>query len=383
MRWLIILSITACALLICNIAFSGEPVNNQTLDKAKNLLNQLTLAEKISLLSGKNGWSTKEIERLSIPSLRVTDGPHGIRTNNEPGGVPEPNTGMPTGVGIAATWNRDLVQKAGEALGEEVVARDIDILLGPCINLHRTPLGGRNFESFSEDPYLAGEIGAAFVNGIQSKDVGVSVKHFACNNQEADRFNISTEVDERTLREIYLAPFRKVITRANPWTVMCSYNKINSVYASANRTLLTDILRHDWGYNGVVISDWGAVHDDVPVVKSGLNIEMGGPGLFLNENLLEWMNKFAPFGPGNMRPNFYTEKVMIVGFPYNVGKNHLKLKVVKDGCTLDLIGFNLGDFLPFIKKGSFIDIAYSLEFNTWQGRTTIQGKLKDIKFIDQ
>jgi beta-glucosidase len=244
------------------------------------VINQLTLEEKAALCTGASAWSTTPVERLGIPEMIVSDGPHGVRR------VPDvhsmgmkslPATCFPTASCVASTWDLDLVRQMGNALGEECLALNVDVLLGPGVNLKRSPLGGRNFEYFSEDPYLAGEVAAGFIDGVQSKGVGTSLKHFAVNNQEFQRFSISAEVDVRAMREMYLTAFEKAVKQARPWTVMCSYNKVNGVFASEHYELLTEILKGEWGFDGLVVSDWGAVRDRVASLKAGLDWEMPGP----------------------------------------------------------------------------------------------------------
>jgi beta-glucosidase len=245
-----------------------------------SILSQMTLEEKAALGTGASPWTTTPVERLGIPELIMSDGPHGVRR------VPDvnamaieslPATCFPTASCLASTWDVDLLHKMGEALAEECIALNVDVLLGPGANMKRSPLGGRNFEYFSEDPYLAGEMAASLINGIQSRGVGTSLKHYAANNQEFQRFSISAEVDERTLREIYLPAFEKAVKQARPWTVMCSYNKVNGTFASEHHHLLTDILKNEWGFEGLVVSDWGAVRDRVAALQAGLDLEMPGP----------------------------------------------------------------------------------------------------------
>jgi beta-glucosidase len=260
--------------------------------KVEELLAQLTLKEKVALLSGKDNWRTVAIERLGLPSITMTDGPHGVRATAEGGRIPGPATSFPTGVSMAASWNPNLIREVGEALAEETRAMGCDLLLGPCVNIVRHPLAGRNFESYAEDPYLAGRIGAAWVQGVQSRGVGTSLKHFAANNQEAERDRGSSEVDERTLREIYLPQFESIVKEATPWTVMCSYNRINGTYASENRHLLTEILKDEWGYDGAVVSDWGANHTIVESVQGGLDLEMPGPARYYGSLLVEAVKKW-------------------------------------------------------------------------------------------
>ncbi len=255
-------------------------------EKAEQLLKQLTLSEKISLFSGIDNWHTAPIERLGIPSLTMTDGPNGVRADPDgTGRIEGPTTAFPTGVSMASSWNPEAVAKATAAMAEETRGMGCDVLLGPCVNIVRTPLAGRNFEAFSEDPYLAGRTGAGYVNGLQSKNVGASLKHFAVNNQEINRLRSSSEVDERTLREIYLPAFETVVKETKPWTVMTSYNKINGVYASENAKMLRDILEGEWGFEGVVVSDWGANHSTIPAKNSGLDIEMPGPAKYFGDLL--------------------------------------------------------------------------------------------------
>ncbi len=242
-------------------------------------LNEMTLEEKASLCSGADFWHTKAVERLGLPAAALSDGPHGLRKQEEASdhlGAAESIEAVcfPTASAMACSFDRELINKVGRALGEECLAEGVDVLLGPGINMKRSPLCGRNFEYYSEDPYLAGELGAAFVNGIQSMGVGASLKHFAANNQEWRRMSIDVEIDERTLREIYLAAFEKTVKKAKPWTVMCSYNKINGVYSCENGFLLNETLRDEWGYEGLVMTDWGAMNDRVEAIKAGLDLEM-------------------------------------------------------------------------------------------------------------
>lgn len=245
----------------------------------KKLVNELTLEEKASLCSGADFWHTKAIDRLNIPAAMVSDGPHGIRKQESLAdhmGVAESikAIGFPTASAMACSFDRDLLHKVGDALGEECVAEDLAVLLGPGINMKRSPICGRNFEYYSEDPVVAGELGAAFVNGVQKHGVGTSLKHFAANNQEWRRMSISAEIDERTLREIYLAAFETVVKKAQPWTIMCSYNRINGVYSCENDWLLNKVLRDEWGFEGLVMTDWGAMDERVPSLKAGLDLEM-------------------------------------------------------------------------------------------------------------
>jgi beta-glucosidase len=243
------------------------------------LLAELTAEEKASLVSGQGFWWTRAVPRVGVPSIMVSDGPHGLRKQdrrNDHLGLGDslPATCFPTASALASSWDPDLVRAVGDAIGEEARAQGVSVVLGPGINIKRSPLCGRNFEYLSEDPHLSGALGAAMVAGIQGRGVGTSLKHFAVNNQEADRLRVSADVDERPLREIYLAGFEHVVRTTQPWTVMCSYNRINGVYASQDPWLLTEVLRDEWGFEGLVVSDWGAVDDPVAAVAAGLDLEM-------------------------------------------------------------------------------------------------------------
>jgi len=245
-----------------------------------SLIQQMTLEEKAALCTGATPWTTTPTPRLGIPQIVVSDGPHGVRRAadvNALGSASLPATCFPTASCLAYTWDPGLIRRMGEALGEECLALGVDVLLGPGANMKRSPLGGRNFEYFSEDPYLAGEMAASLIEGVQSKGVGTSLKHFAANNQEFQRFSIDARVDERALREIYLPAFEKAVKQARPWTVMCAYNKLNGDYCSEHHWLLTELLKGEWGFEGLVVSDWGAVHDRVASLRAGLDLEMPGP----------------------------------------------------------------------------------------------------------
>ncbi|BBH20680.1 glycosyl hydrolase [Paenibacillus baekrokdamisoli] len=248
-------------------------------ENIRNLIDQMTLEEKAGLCSGLDFWNTKGIERLGIPSVMVTDGPHGLRKQNEGAdhlGLHNsvPATCFPSAAGMASSWNRELIKRVGEALGLESQAENVAVLLGPGVNIKRSPLNGRNFEYFSEDPYLSSEMAAFHIQGVQSQGVGTSLKHFAVNNQEHRRMSVDAIVDERTLREIYLASFEGAVKQSQPWSVMCSYNQVNGEYASESEFLLTKVLRDEWGFEGFVVSDWGAVNERVKALQAGLELEM-------------------------------------------------------------------------------------------------------------
>ncbi|PTW02183.1 beta-glucosidase [Halanaerobium saccharolyticum] len=242
------------------------------------LIKGLSLKEKASLLSGGDVWQTEAVARLDIPSIFLVDGPHGVRyvADRHHADPAQKATCFPTAVNLAASWDLDLIKKVAAALAEESKARGVDVLLGPGINMKRSPLGGRNFEYFSEDPFLSAELAIAFIKKVQNKGIGTSLKHYAANNQEHKRFSIDAQIDERPLREVYLAAFEKVVKKANPWTIMAAYNQINGDFATENEYLLQDILRDEWGYDNLIVSDWWAIHDRVKALKAGLDLEMPG-----------------------------------------------------------------------------------------------------------
>ena len=258
----------------------------------KAIISQMTLEEKAGLCSGLDFWHTKPVERLGVPAVMVSDGPHGLRKQDEKADHLGMNDSikavcMPAACATAASFDRDLIGKLGEAIGDSCQHEKLSVVLGPAVNIKRSPLCGRNFEYFSEDPYLTGEMSAAYINGVQSKNVGTSIKHFAANNQEHRRMSSSSNVDERTLREIYFPGFEISVKKAQPWTVMCSYNRVNGVYASENPWLLTDVLRKEWGFEGYVMSDWGAVSNRVAGVAAGLDLEMPSSGGFNDQRIVD------------------------------------------------------------------------------------------------
>ncbi len=247
--------------------------------QAADLVEEMTLEEKAALASGQAFWTTEPVERLDLPSIWLADGPHGLRRTSSPGdigmGGSRPATCFPTAAGLAAAWDTSLVRRVGAALGEEAQAQDVQVVLGPGANIKRSPLGGRNFEYFSEDPILSGRMASAYIQGVQSEGVGTSLKHYVANNQEYHRMSTSAEVDERTLREMYLRSFEIPVKQADPWTVMVAYNRVNGTYATENDRLLR-ILDEDWNHEGIAISDWGAVQNRIPAAKAGLDLEMPG-----------------------------------------------------------------------------------------------------------
>ncbi|NCC07352.1 MAG: glycosyl hydrolase [Clostridia bacterium] len=248
-------------------------------NKAKEIVSQLTFEKKASLCSGRDFWHAKGLERFDIKPIMLTDGPHGLRKQAGSGdhlGINDsvPATCFPPACTTASSFDRELLKEIGNALGEECLQEDVAVLLGPGTNIKRSPLCGRNFEYISEDPLLAGELAAAIISGVQEKGVGTSMKHFAANNQEKSRMTSDSVIDERTLREIYLTAFETAVKKSQPWTLMCSYNKLNGTYACENYKLLTGILRDEWGFNGLVMTDWGAMNDRVEAIKAGLDLEM-------------------------------------------------------------------------------------------------------------
>ncbi|MFB6248794.1 MAG: beta-glucosidase [Salinibacter sp.] len=258
---------------------ASSPSSDAPETRAAALVDRMTLEEKAAYASGRAFWTTEPVERLDIPSIWLADGPHGLRRTSSPDdmgmGGSRPATCFPTAAGLAASWDPDLVRRVGAALGREAQAQDVQVLLGPGANIKRSPLGGRNFEYFSEDPVLSGRLAAAYIEGVQSEGVGASLKHYVANNQEYHRMSTSAEVDERTLREIYLRAFEIPVRQADPWTVMVAYNRVNGTFATEHDALL-HILGEEWGHEGIAISDWGATQDRVAALRAGLHLEMPG-----------------------------------------------------------------------------------------------------------
>lgn len=252
--------------------------------RIEKLLAEMTLEEKVAMVSGIDMWRTVPNERLGIPEFKMTDGPNGARGNAVSG---KTAVSMPVGTALASTWNVDLIEKVGQVLGQEAKTKAAEILLGPTINIHRTPLGGRNFECYSEDPYLTSRMAVAFTRGVQSENVGVCLKHFICNDNEFERHTMSSQVDERSLREIYLAPFEAGVKEAGAWSVMSSYNKINGTWAPSHKELLGDVLKDEWGFDGPVISDWGGTQGAADNANGGLDLEMPGPARAYGAKLIE------------------------------------------------------------------------------------------------
>ena len=255
------------------------------MSRVEELLDQLTVEEMVALATGTGVWFGGQVERLGIPAIKVTDGPNGARGGSFSGSAT--SACFPVGTALGATWDLDLVERVGRAIGDEARTKKAHLLLAPTINIHRTPLAGRNFECYSEDPFLTGLMASAYVNGVQSTGVGATIKHFVANDSEFERHTIDSVIDERTLREVYLRPFEMAIERANPVSVMSSYNKVNGTSASDNHELLTTILRDEWGFEGFVISDWFGTRSTIEAANAGLDLEMPGPPRMFGERLAE------------------------------------------------------------------------------------------------
>ncbi|HEX5691116.1 MAG TPA: glycoside hydrolase family 3 protein, partial [Roseiflexaceae bacterium] len=250
------------------------------------LLRQMTLDEKVELLAGPTFWTTAPIKRLGIPAIKVSDGPNGARGGGSlVGGVKAAS--FPVAISLASTWNTALVEQIGQALGEEALSKGARVLLAPTVNIHRSTLNGRNFECYSEDPFLSARLGVAYIQGLQSRGVSATIKHFAGNESEFQRNTINSAIGERALREIYLPPFEAAVKEAGTWAVMCAYNRLNGTFASEHPWLLTELLRGEWGYDGIVMSDWFATHSTSIAINAGLDLEMPGPSKFRGERLLD------------------------------------------------------------------------------------------------
>jgi beta-glucosidase len=259
-------------------------------NRIDELISQMTLEEKVSLTSGRDAWGTQQIERLGIPHIWMADGPHGLRrapsTDLWGYGDQAPATCFPTASALSASWDVELLQRVGQALGEEARALGVNMLLGPGVNIKRSPLGGRNFEYFSEDPVLSGKLAAAYIQGVQSQGVGTCLKHFVANNVETKRMWANSDVDDRTLNEIYMTPFEIAIKEAQPWSVMACYNRVQGVYGSQSPMMLTDKLKNEWGFKGIVVSDWDAVIDRVEGIRAGMHLEMPGKQGHLTDQIV-------------------------------------------------------------------------------------------------
>ena len=358
--------------------------------KHADLISQMTLEEKVAFCSGSDYWHTASIERLGIPSILWSDGPHGIRNSvgthdkDEPKKKDKKGEGMdallggipavcyPTAATTACSWDPELIYGMGELLGEECIAEKVSVLLGPGTNMKRSPLCGRNFEYFSEDPYLAGKMSAAFINGVQSKGIGTSLKHYAVNNQETRRMTVSAVVDERTLREIYLTAYEIAVKEAQPWTIMCMYNRLNGIYGAENKWLLTDVLRKDFGFEGMIVTDWGAENERVPGLLAGQNLEMPTSNGVGNQKIYDAVKS------GEISEDFLDEmvdgvvdvimrakEVLADGKGYNAGAHHAAARKIagesmvllkNDDVTL-IPGTPAEPLLPFNPKGNIAVIG--------------------------
>ncbi len=343
----------------------------------QKLIAQMTLEEKAGLCSGDDFWHTKAVERLGIPRTMVSDGPHGLRKQDDAAdhlGINDSIKAVcyPTACATAASFDPDLIREMGEAIGESCQHEKLSVVLGPAVNIKRSPLCGRNFEYFSEDPYLAGKMATALIQGIQCKDVGTSIKHFAANSQEHRRMSSSADVDERTLREIYFPAFEMAVKEAQPWTVMCSYNKINGVYASENPWLLTDVLRKEWGFEGYVMSDWGAVSDRVAGVAAGLDLEMPSSG-GINDKLIVEAVRAGKLDEKTV--DLACERILKIVFryvenakpdtPWDKEKEHARAAEIAAECMVLLK--NDGGLLPLDKEDSVAFIGEFAEKPRFQG----------------
>ncbi len=342
----------------------------------KELISKMTLEEKAGMCSGEDFWNLKSIERLGISSVMVADGPHGLRKQAEGGdhlGIGESIKAVcfPAACATTSSFDTELVNEMGKVLGEECQAEDVSVLLGPAVNIKRSPLCGRNFEYMSEDPYLAGKMAAAYIKGVQSWDVGTSMKHFAANNQEYNRMSCSSDLSERTFREIYLPAFETAVKEAQPKTVMCSYNKINGTYSSENTYLLTDILRDEWGFEGYAVTDWGAVADRVKGIQAGLDLEMPGSGGYNDAKLVEAV-KNGDLDEGLL--DQAVERILKVVFSYvdhrhpeavfDRDKDHEKAIHIETECAVLLANNGV---LPLKKEAKVIYIGEYAENPRYQG----------------
>ena len=256
-----------------------------SVSKTEELVDALTVEEQISLLAGRDFWTTVPIKRLGIPSIKVSDGPNGARGGGAfVGGVTA--AAFPVAIGLAATWNTDLVGEIGAALADEARSKGARVLLAPTVNIHRSTLNGRNFECYSEDPCLTSEIAVAYIRGLQARGIGATVKHFIGNESEYQRDTISSDIDERTLREIYMPPFEAAVKRAKTWAVMTSYNRLNGIYVSERAEIVNGVLKREWGFDGLVMSDWFGTKSTIEAMNGGLDLEMPGPPRYRGAKLL-------------------------------------------------------------------------------------------------
>ena len=327
----------------------------------KQLIKDLTLEEKIELLSGFDAWQTNKIDRLGIPSIKMSDGPNGVRGDGNSG---KSSACFPCAISIGSSWNLNLINTLGEELASEAKLKDVDVLLGPTINIHRHPLGGRHFECFSEDPFLTGKIAIEYVKGVQSKNIAACLKHFVGNDTEFERYTVSSNIDERTLREIYLLPFEMAIKEANAKVVMSAYNKLNNIYCSSHKNLLIEILKDEWGFDGYVVSDWGAARDTVENAIGGLDLEMPGPAKSWGENLITAINDKAV--PEDLINDKVKRILNVASFckrfenpirkPERDNDSKLKRKLLKDAAQEGMVLLKNDGILPLKKDIKSIGI---------------------------
>ena len=351
--------------------------------KYAETIQKMTLEEKASLCSGHDYWHSEGVPSAGIPSVMLTDGPHGIRKRAEKTSEKShsilkgaPAICYPTASATACSWDADLLYKMGQALGDECLKERISVLLGPGVNIKRSPLCGRNFEYFSEDPVLAGEMAAAFINGVQSKGIGTSIKHYAVNNQETRRMTVNAVVDERTLRELYLAPFETAVKKAQPWTVMCAYNRLNGVYCAENKWLLTDVLRRDFGFEGIVVTDWGAENDRVEGLLAGQELEMPFSGGANDRKLAQAVRD------GKISEEFLNQMVdrlidlakksekVLGDYTYDAAAHHALAREIAGQCMVLLK--NEGGLLPLKKKQRVAVIGEMAKRPRYQGAGSSQ-----------
>ena len=327
----------------------------------KQLIQDLTLEEKIELLSGFDAWQTNKIDRLGIPSIKMSDGPNGVRGDGNSG---KPSACFPCAISIGSSWNLNLINTLGEELASEAKLKDVDVLLGPTINIHRHPLSGRHFECFSEDPFLTGKIAIEYVKGVQSKNIAACLKHFVGNDTEFERYTVSSNIDERTLREIYLLPFEMAIKEANAKVVMSAYNKLNNIYCSSHENLLIEILKDEWGFDGYVVSDWGAARETVENAIGGLDLEMPGPAKSWGKNLITAINDKAV--PEDLINDKVKRILNVASFckrfenpirkPERDNDSKLKRKLLKDAAQEGMVLLKNDGILPLKKDIKSIGI---------------------------
>ncbi len=356
-----------------------------------DLIKKMTLEEKASFCSGLDYWHTVGMENLGIPSVMWTDGPHGIRKRSEKKDKDQktslkgvPAICYPTAVTTACSWDPDLIYEMGVLLGEECLAEQVSVLLGPGTNIKRSPLCGRNFEYFSEDPYLAGEITAAFVSGVQSKGIGTSMKHFAGNNQETRRMTVDSVIDERALREIYLTSFEKAVKQAQPWTVMNAYNKLNGTYCAENKWLLTDVLRNEWGFEGMIVTDWGAENERVPGLLAGQELEMPTSHGEGNRQIVEAVKdgripeELLDKMVDNILKVIMKSKEVLGTYTYDEVAHHAKVREIAGQCMVLLK--NEGNVLPLSKSANIAVIGEMAKNPRYQGAGS---SIVNAKIVDK